>query len=107
MRVDLTRLDDLVHFDDGDACSFGETWIEVLAAAAEFAIAESVGPIGAHEGVVNADGWFEQERLAVEKAHFLGFGNWRAHAGRRKDAGQACAASAQSLDECALRHDLE
>jgi hypothetical protein len=65
--------------------TLGETGIEVLATAAELAVAEAVGPIGTDEGVVDANRRLEQERLAVEKAHLLGLSNRCAYAGGRID----------------------
>src|SRR5579859_2686904 len=107
MRVDLTWLDDLLDFDDGDARSFGEARIEVLSAAFEFAVAQAVGAIGRHEGIVDLDRWLEDEGLAVKETQLFVAGDGCTNASWRVDAGEPSAAGAQALDQRALRDDLE
>ena len=107
MGIDLTRLDDLVDFDNGDARAFGKARIEVLRAAAEFAVAKAVGTIGGHEGVVDTNCRFKEEGLAVEEADLFALGDRGADSGGCVHASQTGAAGTQTFDQRALRHHLE
>ncbi len=65
---DLAGLHDLVHLDDGDPRRLGEAGVEILAAAAELDVAETVRAIAPQQGVVHADRVLEDVGLAIELA---------------------------------------
>src|SRR5437868_12613080 len=106
MWINLARVHDLVDLDDRNTRRLGEAGIEVLCTAAELTVPHPVGALRGHEGVVDADSGFEDERLAIEEADLLALGDGRSHAGGCVDASQTGAASAQALDQSALRHDF-
>src|SRR5207244_3838759 len=59
LRWNDTGLDDFIHFDDGNTRGLGERGIEVLAAAAELHVAETVRTVAPQQRVVDVDRVFE------------------------------------------------
>src|SRR5690349_815648 len=55
VRIDVAGLDNFVDLDDSDAGGLGKARVEVLGAAAEFAIAQAVGAVRRHKCVVDFD----------------------------------------------------
>ena len=98
--------DRFVDLGDGDARGGRHHRIEISLRTMELQIAESVGAGGAHEGVVERQGVFQQVLAAVDHARLAALGEFGADRGgcvERRDAGTR---GAQPFRQRALRHQL-
>src|SRR5664279_3971061 len=107
VRLDFSRIDQVLDFDDGHLCRSCHHGIEVLRRLAVNQIAPTVALPGFDEREVRFQGPLQYIRPAIELARLFAFGNHRPEARRGVESGDSRSASADAFGEGALRNELE
>src|SRR5439155_10351459 len=105
--VDLARLDQVLHFGDGDSAGRGHHGVEVPRGLPVDEIAEPVPLPRPDQRVVAADRALHEVAPAIELAQLLPLGHRRADAGGGEEGGDPGAAGPDPLGEGALRGELD
>src|SRR5215207_1596074 len=107
VRIERTRLDQVLHLCDRDTCGGRHHRVEVASRAPVYEISQAVAPVRLDEGEVREQRHLEHVMPAGDLARLLAVGDDRAVAGGRKEPADAGAARPNPLREGALRNQLD
>src|SRR3989454_1361684 len=107
LRIEVARLDQLLHLGDGDARGGGHHRVEVARRLAVHEVAQAVASVGLDQGEVGQEGRLQNVVTIPEAPGLLAVRDHGAEARRREKSGDARAPRADALREGPLGHQLD